>query len=306
MPKKNDAATVTYSLASSLFIIDTANKPSGDPVTALEAIAALGFRATELFAEGQMWEAPGPRETAKIRTALERCDIDAATLHTPLTGVNIASPNAGLREDSVRRIAESIRFAADIGARTAIVHPTGKPGPDEPQYTLETTGATMEIAFDSVGSLVKIAQEAGIRIALENLSGAGLVCRPLESMQELRAFICAFPAEEVGLCLDTGHARISGLDPAGQARIGSDRLWALHIQDVDGVKDRHWVPGQGIIDWTALGQALSDIGFNGDWTIEVLPTYSELSLPAIGEACRSLKELWERKGMCNPGRHQTV
>ena len=306
MPKRNYAPTVTYSLAASLFIIDTSNKPSGNPIAALESIAALGFRATELFAEGEMWKAPGPREAEEIRNALERYGIDAATLHTPLTGVNIASSNDELRKQSILRIAESIRFAADIGVRTAIVHPTGKPGPGESPYTLENTGITMKIAHDSVGSLVKVAQEAGIRIALENLSSAGLVCRPLESMEELRAFICGFPAEYVGLCLDTGHSCLSGLDPARQARIGSERLWALHIQDVDGVKDRHWVPGQGIIDWSSLGQALSDIDFSGDWTIEALPTYSELSLPAIGEACRSLKELWEKNGMCNPGRHQIV
>ncbi len=293
---------VTYSLASCLFIIDREGNPTGDPITALESIAALGFKATELFAEGPLWNAPGPREAASVRKALERFGIDPATIHTPLKETNLASPDDTFRKSSIECIANAIRFGADLGARTAVVHPTSLTGLNEFVYSPENFGDAVRHAYDAVSSLVTVAQEAGIRIVLENLSSIPRYCRPLVTMQELRAFIAGFPFEDVGLCLDIGHARISGLDPADQARIGSDRLWALHIQDVDGIKDRHWVPGRGVVDWSALGKALSDIDFKGDWTIEVLSAYSESSLSTIGEECAALKRFWEKNGMCNPNK----
>jgi len=90
-----------------------------------------------------------------------------------------------------------------------------------------------------VGELVRVAEETGVRIALENLARGGMDCRPLETTQELRALIADLPPERVGICLDVGHCLITGADPAAQARIAAERLFALHLQDGDGQDDRH-------------------------------------------------------------------
>jgi sugar phosphate isomerase/epimerase len=165
---------------------------------------------------------------------------------------------------------------------------------------LETLGRATENTYDSITQLARVAERAGVRIALENLSMGGRACRPLKTMQELRAFIASFPDDLVGLCLDVGHACISGLEPAEQARIGADRLWALHIQDVDGIHDSHWVPGRGIIDWGSLGDALRDIVFEGAWTIEVHATHCEESPEQIAKECALLACRWQKDGMTNP------
>ena len=289
----------TYSLGSGLFIFDKENQVTGDPVAALESIAAAGFRETELMAEGEEWKAPGAHDTRRFREALERLGVLPHTIHTPMSGVHLASPDERVRRDGVARIADAMRFLAELeqGGRAAIVHPTGRPGPGEPSYALENIGAAMEYAHRSVSELVRVAEETGIRIALENLPSTGLACRPLVSMQELRAFIAGFPPEHVGLCLDTGHARISGFDPAEQARIASERLCALHIQDVDGQDDCHWVPGRGVIDWSSLGTALSDIDFDGAWTIEALSTRANATAEQVAAACTALSERWAVTGM---------
>ena len=145
-----------------------------------------------------------------------------------------------------------------------------------------------------------MAEETGVRIALENLPGKANSPRPLESMQEHLNFITDYSREYVGLCLDTGHAQVSGFNPANQARIASDRLWALHIQDVDGKSDCHWLPGRGVIDWTSLGIALEDIGFDGAWTIEVFATHTPAMVEEIASECSALRILWETDGMSSP------
>ena len=289
-----------YSLAASLFLIDRTDNLSGDMVEAVESIAALGFRKTELLTDGFRWQAPKPPEAAKLKKALQRFDVDPASMHTPMKGIDLATPDHSVRRDSIERIGEAMRFGADVGVRTAIIHPTGKPGPGKRPYSLQNQGEAVDFAYDSVSTLVKVSEETGVKIALENLPGVKMICRPLETMQELRAFISSFPPAHVGLCLDVGHSCISGFDPAEQALIGSERLCSLHLHDVDGSADCHWVPRKGIINWDTMGQALSDIDFSGDWTIEALTTHTDSSLDAITKECAVVRQLWEEKGMCDP------
>ena len=138
-----------------------------------------------------------------------------------MSGVNLASSIEEIRRDSVTRIGDAMRYLGELGGRAAIVHPTGATIAEEPPYALENVGAAAERIHRSVSELVAVAEETGVRIALENLPNTSIPCRPLKSMEELRAFIAGFPPEHVGLCLDTGHACISG---ARCGRAGANRL----------------------------------------------------------------------------------
>ena len=291
-----------YSLTAGLFSLDEKGE-ARDLAATLEAIAAAGFGEVELMAEGAEWESPGAHDAAPCREALERTGIFPHTIHTPMTGTNLASSIEAIRRDSIARITDAMRLLGEVGGRIAIVHPTGHPTPEEEPYALENRGAVMERSHRSVSELVAVAEETGVRMALENLgSKTRNPYRPLSSMAELRAFIAGFPPEQVGLCLDTGHACISGLDPAEQARIASERLCALHIQDVDGLEDCHWVPGRGVIDWSAVGEALAAIGFDGAWTMEAMTSSTEATAEQVAAECRALSDRWEAEGMSNPGK----
>ena len=287
----------TYSLSAGLFIFDSHSKPTGDPIEALERTATAGFQETELMAEGEAWDEVTQGDLGRLKSALEHSGLFPHTLHAPMSGIDLASGIEEIRRHGIDEMIKSMRILAELGGRTVIVHPSGRPGPDEDAYSWENIGAAAERAHASVSELVKVAETTGIRMALENLPMTGLPCRPVVSMQELRALIAGFPAEQVGLCLDTGHARICGLDPAEQARIAGARLVALHIQDVDGERDCHWVPGRGVIDWAALGQALTDIDFDGAWTMEALSLEADVSAQEVATACAALRERWASSGM---------
>ena len=285
----------TYSIASVLFTSEKEQDLNWDSPQVFESVAAAGFNETEIMAEGDEWKEPGPHDADRIRKALDEFGIRPRTIHTPMSGINLCSTVEKIRKDSIARIADSMRLMGELGGDTAIVHPTGWPGPDEPRFCLENIGQAMEIAHRSVCELIPVAEETGVRIALENLPAAGIPCRPLTSMQELRALIASFPSEHVGLCLDTGHACISGFDPAEQARVASERLLALHLQDVDGKRDCHWIPGQGVINWSEFGAALEAIQFNGARTFEI--TNGEDSTRKAAENCRAICERWQKEGI---------
>ena len=99
--------------------------------------------------------------------------------------------------------------------------------------------------------------------------------------------------------MDVGHTRLSALDVADQVRIAGDRLFALHIQDGDGPIDSHRPPGQGVIDFDSFGKALSDINFDGAWTMEVKATYTSSSEKEVGTQTSEVAEIWMDRGVSN-------
>jgi sugar phosphate isomerase/epimerase len=59
----------------------------------------------------------------------------------------------------------------------------------------------------------------------------------------------------VGICLDLGHAHISGGIAEAIGTLGN-RIATLHVHDNHGIKDEHLWPGDGTIDWPATMKAL--------------------------------------------------
>ena len=103
--------------------------------------------------------------------------------------------------------------------------------------------------------------------------------------------------DEVGLLFDSGHIYFSGGDPLSVLRKYIDRICHVHCKDVrPGIaklaRNRHWsflesvlngvftVPGDGIIDFTAIVQALTEHGYRGWLVVEaeqdpaVAPSYT--------------------------------
>lgn len=76
--------------------------------------------------------------------------------------------------------------------------------------------------------------------------------------------------EHVGVILDVGHATANGLRAADEALLCGPQLFALHLQDNDGLgEDQHLLPGQGVTDWDALLGALRAMDFRGLATFEI-------------------------------------
>ena len=55
-----------------------------------------------------------------------------------------------------------------------------------------------------------------------------------------------------------------------------------------------------MIDWSSLGSALSDVGFDGAWTIEVMVAHTEDPVEKIAADCATLREQWQATGMSTP------
>jgi sugar phosphate isomerase/epimerase len=72
---------------------------------------------------------------------------------------------------------------------------------------------------------------------------------------------------QVGACLDTGHAFLSGDLPMVANKL-SGHLKMVHVNDNHGDWDSHLPPGEGRIDWHHLMGELSRQHFHGAFILE--------------------------------------
>ena len=71
----------------------------------------------------------------------------------------------------------------------------------------------------------------------------------------------------IDVCLDSNHFLKERPETAVLA-LGKS-IKTTHISDYDFVDERHWLPGEGKVVWTALYNALREVGYNGVWMYEL-------------------------------------
>jgi len=75
-------------------------------------------------------------------------------------------------------------------------------------------------------------------------------------------------APNLGICVDSGHCHLNGLDVAAVIRACGELLVETHFHDNHGRRDEHNPLGDGTIAWPALIRALVDVRYRGIITFE--------------------------------------
>lgn len=87
--------------------------------------------------------------------------------------------------------------------------------------------------------------------------------------EQLAEYYDALDPRYFTVCLDLGHSGLVGDDAAHAIRaLGHRRLTALHVHDNNYMEDLHMPPFTCKLDWKAIAQALHDINYTGDVTLE--------------------------------------
>jgi len=50
----------------------------------------------------------------------------------------------------------------------------------------------------------------------------------------------------------------------------ADKIITVHVSDYDFINERHWLPGEGKVDWNALYEALKAVNYSGPWMYEII------------------------------------
>lgn len=158
------------------------------------------------------------------------------SLHGPFVDLFSGSVDPRIAAVAMERYRQSLEIAVELGAWLVNFHLNYNPLVDEPSYRprwLERqTAFWADLAFE--------AQEAGIRIALENMWEPDPFLQ-VEVIQRANHFY-------IGACLDIGHAYLYSRVPL-QAWIDvlEPVLIYAHLHNTTGVQDRHLPLTQGVI-----------------------------------------------------------
>ncbi len=160
-------------------------------------------------------------------------------------------------------VKEWIDLFSAIGVRSAVLHMGGAALKDAGW----SDAAILERRVVAVSKIAKHAAGAGIDICLENMNFRNC---GVETLEEIQAIIAGVDASNLGICLDTGHAVMVGLDCVEFVLNAGSLLRAVHIHDNIGVEDDHVLPYErDTIPWNQVLAALGEIGYEGVLNLEI-------------------------------------
>ena len=159
-------------------------------------------------------------------------------------------------------IIRAIEATGILGAKYVIIHP------------FAVSKNQKQANMDCFNSLVPYAEKHNVIIAIENMYGHDpvkdiLVKNVCSDGPELSDYIDTLDSKNVCACLDIGHCGLVGENAPEMIRqLGAERLKCLHVHDNNHKNDLHTIPFTQKIDFPAVMQALKDIKYDGELTLE--------------------------------------
>jgi sugar phosphate isomerase/epimerase len=185
--------------------------------------------------------------------------------HVPYArNLDPSNPSEPEREEVVRRLSEMFDVYAVLGLRTLNIHASweiSKPIPSDERQ------ARIASARRSLAALTDKAASIRAQLVVECLPRACLGNTSAEMMGLLDGLT------STGVTLDTNH--VFQERPEEFIRTVGARIVNTHVADNDGIDERHWLPGQGVVEFVPLVRALEDVGYPGPFTFECAGTAEE-------------------------------
>jgi deoxyribonuclease IV len=226
---------------------------SGGIKKALDNAVGMDADAVQLFVQSpRTWRFPehDPADLQRFRERREEADLPAV-VHA-LYLVNLAAPDDGVYEKSVATMRSTMDAACSIDADAVVFHVGSHLGAGL-EAGLERVVPALQQVLDRCNE--------GTWLLMENSAGAGGTIG--RSVDELAVLFDALGRHErLGICLDSCHLYVSGVDVTDEAvydallqevdeRIGLDRLRMLHANDskapLGSNRDRHDNIGEGVM-----------------------------------------------------------
>jgi len=214
-------------------------------------VKEYGCETVQFFAGNPTgWKMAAPRlpEIEKRANLARELSIYPLVIHCAYL-INLATPKAEFYQKSVRLLNETMQRAALYGAPYVVMH-AGSHGGAGAERGLEQL---IEAIWGNLPGW-----PAGVKLLLENTAGSGSALGA--TFEELARVLKAFPADALGVCLDTMHGWAAGYD-FGSADgvkkcleqfdriLGLKRLCLLHLNDAKTARgsrlDRHEHIGHG-------------------------------------------------------------
>jgi deoxyribonuclease-4 len=226
---------------------------SGGIHTAIDRAEAMAADSVQVFTQSPRTWRPTNHDPASFERFRERrheAGIRSVLCHA-LYLCNLAAPKDDVYEKSVAAMRNTMEVGCAIGAEGVVFHVGSHMGAGMEkglERVLPAMEQVLELCNDTTWLLV------------ENSAGAGGTIG--RSLDELATLVERLDHPRLGVCLDSCHLYVSGIDVTDRATldalldeldstIGFDRLRALHVNDskapLGSNRDRHENIGDGLL-----------------------------------------------------------
>jgi len=247
----------------------------------LDEIKAAGYPGTELGPYGFL-----PADSTVLRNELAKRSLTLCSAFVDVELGNKAAHAAGLAF-----VTRSAKLISEAGARLLVLSDMTTPDrnatsgrrSDANQISWNDPG--WQAAATAIREIIKLCKAVGLRVAFHHHVGSHV-----ETPEEIDRLFSLFPADELGLCLDTGHYVYGGGDTIAFLEKQVSRVWCVHLKDVydqkaaearqqrlnfhQAVRHGIFAPlGKGSIDFPRVISLLQRGNFDG-WVVveaDVLP-----------------------------------
>lgn len=192
-----------------------------------------------------------------LRNAQE-AGLTICSMHLPFSQeISIATQNRNHRSAAIALHRRLIAEAAEAGVHRFVLHPSSEPIAD-----VDRTQC-MQLAKEALVELAQWADEHGSVICLEDLPRTCLG-RTADEMLELLS-----ADERLRVCFDVNHLLISNGSTHAEfvQKLGS-KIQTLHLSDYDFIDERHFLPGNGLINWNEVITLLEEADYTGPFMYE--------------------------------------
>jgi len=252
---------MAFGVSTHLFVADRLDRDH------LVEIAAHRFEAVEVFAVRDHFDYRDRRAAIALAEWLDDTRLTLHSMHAPIAGqfvkgswkdgFSLAAADESRRKAAVDETLAALDVAAAVPYQVMVLHcgvpdPHGTPADNH-------RGSLVR----SLEELSPVAQRYGVRLAIEVIPNA--LSTPSSLVDLIESDI---DATGLGICLDTGHARLMG-DVVEAIENCSGHIITTHLHDNRGRSDDHLMPGKGTIDWDATALAFQKVGYDGVWMFEL-------------------------------------
>lgn len=195
---------------------------------------------------------------AEVKDLSARYGIKLWSYHLPFAPFETIDPsslNSDVRKNTTEYFEELIKKGSDIGIDKFIVHPSAE------IFSTDKREERLLYSAETLNNLADRASKYGAVIAVEDLPRDCIG----NCSDEILKLISA--NDKLKVCYDTNH--LLNEDNIDFIKKVGEKIITLHISDYDFINERHWLPGEGKIDWSALINALNEVKYNGPWLYEI-------------------------------------
>jgi deoxyribonuclease-4 len=225
---------------------------------------AIGATAMQIFTKmANRWaeRACEDDECRAFRAALESTRVRATIAHDSYL-INLASPDAALRRQSIESFVAELARCEALGLTYLVSHPGN--------YIDDRSSGIQRNAESITEALSRVPGRTVL--CMEGTAGSGTsIGAAFEDLAALIEGVAADHRHRIGICIDTCHAYSAGYDLVNAyddvwARfddlIGLDRLRVMHLNDsktpFNSRRDRHELIGEGSLGERAFQHVMND------------------------------------------------